>query len=436
MIDRYSTDRIKKIWSIESKFKTYLKVELATLEVWSKKNKVPEKDFLLIKKNAKLNLKRLFEIEQETKHDVVAFVKSISESLGSEGKWFHYGLTSTDVVDTAYAIQLKESNKFILDNLIKFSEILKLKAFKYKDTPIIGRTHGIHAEITSLGLKFALWYDEMQRNIKRFKFAAAEVETGKISGSVGNFVNTPSEIQDEVCKNLKLNSAKISTQILQRDIHANYISTLAIIGTTLEKIAFEIRNSQRTEVGELMEFFDKNQKGSSSMPHKKNPIASENIVGIARLLRGYVIPALENNALWYERDISHSSVERVIIPDVINLIDYSLTRYGKIINNLLINEMKINSNIDLTNGVIFSQRILNFLIENNFSRDEAYKIVQSLSLKSFDEDRSFFELLWNHEKINKNFKKEDILNLFDKKYFLKEVDVIFRRVFDVKEINF
>lgn len=429
MIDRYSTDRINKIWSEQNKFDTYLKVEIAATKAWMNEGVVPAEDFELIKNNAKVNLDRLKEIEAETKHDVIAFTRAISETLGEEKKWVHYGLTSTDVVDTAYSVQLKEVNKYILDNLNNFSEVLKEQAMKYKDTPVMGRTHGVHAEITSLGLKFALWYDEMQRNIKRFNKAAKQVEIGKISGAVGNFANTPSHIQDAICEELGIDSANISTQTLQRDRHAEYVSVIAIIATTLEKIATEVRNSQRTEVREIMEYFDKGQKGSSAMPHKRNPIASENICGIARVLRGYVVPALENNSLWYERDISHSSVERIILPDSTSLLDYALTRYGKVVKNLIIDEQQMMNNINLTQGVVFSQRVLSTLIEKGLSREESYDLVQPLAIKAWEDKTPFIDLLKNNESIINKISNEELESLFDVKYFLKEVDNIYKRVF-------
>ncbi len=429
MIDRYSTNRIQKIWTNENKFRSFLKVEIAATKAWSNAGIVPKEDLEKIILNSKIDLNRILEIEKKTKHDVIAFTRSLSEVLGDEKKWVHYGLTSTDVVDTAYAIQLKEANSYILENLILFSDILKKKAIKYKNTPVIGRTHGVHAEITSLGLKFAIWYDEMQRNIRRFKEASNDIEIGKISGAVGNFVNTPANIQDEICRELEINSANISTQTLQRDRHSNYISVISIIGSTLEKIALEIRNSQRTEVREIFEYFDKGQKGSSAMPHKKNPIASENITGIARLLRGYVIPAMENNALWYERDISHSSVERVIIPDVTNLIDYALTRFGKVVNKLIIDEDQMLKNIDLTKGVIFSQRILNSLIEKGMNREEAYDTIQSLAMESWDNKIQFIDLIKKEDKIMNLINNHELEKLFDIMYFLKEVDNIYKRVF-------
>lgn len=433
MIKRYSTERISKIWSDKNKFDTYLKVEIAAVKSWYNFGLISKKELNLIESKAKVNLERLREIEKETKHDVIAFTRTVSESLGEEKKWIHYGLTSTDVVDTAYAIQLKEANNLILKSLLEFTNVLKEKAFKYKEIPVMGRTHGVHAEITSLGLKFALWYDEMQRNINRFKGVSKNVEIGKISGAVGNFANTPAQIQDQICTELKIGSAKISTQILQRDRHSHYISVLAIIGSTLEKIAIEVRNSQRTEVSEMIENFSKGQKGSSAMPHKKNPISSENICGIARILRGYVIPAMENNALWYERDISHSSVERVIIPDATNLIDYALKRYSKTIENLYIDEKQMKNNINITQGVIFSQRVLNLMIQKGMSREASYDIIQPIAIQSWEKKTSFFDLLSKNEFIMKKITKKELESLFDIKYFLKEVDVIFDRVFKEKQ---
>lgn len=429
MIDRYSTKRMRKVWNEQNKFDTYLKVEIAATKAWVKEGVVPEQDLELIEKNAKVDLDRLKTIEEEVKHDVIAFTRAVSETLGDEKKWIHYGLTSTDVVDTAYAVQLKEANGYLLENLENFAQKLKEKALEHKNTPVIGRTHGVHAEITSLGLKFALWYDEMQRNIKRFKDASELVQTGKISGAVGNFANTPSHIQDAICDELGINSANISTQTLQRDRHSEYVSVIAIIGSTLEKIATEVRNSQRTEVGEMYEKFSKGQKGSSAMPHKMNPISSENIVGVARLLRGYVIPTMENNSLWYERDLSHSAVERVVLPDTTNLLDYALTRYANVIENLHIDTDRMLENINYTQGVVFSQRVLTTLIEKGMSREEAYDEVQPLALKAWNEKTPFLNLIKGNSKIISLIEEKEIEELFNIEYFLKEVDNIYKRVF-------
>ncbi len=428
MIERYSTKRMDKVWSAQNKFDTYLAVEIAATKAWVEEGVVPSGDYEKIKNNARVDLGRLKEIEAETKHDVIAFTRAVSETLGDEKKWVHYGLTSTDVVDTAYSVQLKVANEYILESLLTFSNTLKEQALKHKMTPVMGRTHGVHAEITSLGLKFLLWYDEMQRNIERFKEASKQIEFGKISGAVGNFANTPPRIQDSICKELGIGSTNISTQTLQRDRHANYISTIAIIGTTLEKIATEVRNSQRTEVREMMEYFDKGQKGSSAMPHKRNPIASENICGIARVLRGYVVPAMENNSLWYERDISHSSVERIIIPDATSLIDYALGRYNRVVSNLIIDEEQMMANINLTQGVVFSQRVLSTLIEKGLSREESYDTVQPLAIKAWEEKVQFIDLLKSSEIIMSKITESELNEIFDIGYFLKEVDSIFDRV--------
>lgn len=429
MIKRYSTSRMEDLWSIENKFKTYLEIEIAASNSWAKKGVVPLSSAAKIEKNAKINLERILEIENETKHDVIAFTRQISETLGPEKKWIHYGLTSTDVVDTAYGVQLKKANDYILKGLTNFSKILKSNALKYKNTPIIGRTHGIHAEVTSFGLKWALWYDEMNRNIKRFKEASKEVEIGKISGAVGNHANVPLEIQDLVMKKLKINSANISTQTLQRDRHASYVSVLAIIASTIQKISMEIRHLQRTEVSEVQEFFDKGQKGSSAMPHKRNPITSENVSGITRVIKSYINPILENNSLWHERDISHSSVERIVLPDVTTLMDYLLTRYSKVLANLIVNKEKMIENINLTKGLVFSQRVLNKLIEKGMNREDSYDLVQQIAMKSWNDNHSFWSLLLENEKITSKLSEEEILDAFDIDYFLKNVDNIFKRVF-------
>ncbi len=430
MLKRYTTERVNEVWKTRTKFETYLKVEIAAAKAWMEEGVIPSEDYEAIKNNAKVNIDRLNEIEKETKHDVIAFTRAVSETLGPEKKWVHYGLTSTDVVDTAYSVQLKKVNSYILENLENFANVLKDKAMEHKYTPVIGRTHGVHAEITSLGLKFALWYDEMKRNIDRFKHSSRQIEVGKISGAVGNFANTPIHIQDKICDELGLLSSKISTQTLQRDRHAEYISTIAIIGTTLEKIAIEIRHSQRTEVREMFEYFDKGQKGSSAMPHKRNPIASENITGIARVLRGYLTPAMENNSLWYERDISHSSVERVILPDATNLLDYALTRFGKVVENLIIDKDQMMNNINLTQGVVYSQRVLTELINKGLSREGAYDTVQPLALKAWEEKTKFIDLLKSNETITSKLSNEEIDKLFDPNFFLKEIDNIYNRVFE------
>ncbi len=429
MIDRYSTKRMQEIWTLQNKFETYLKIEFATLRAWNKLDLISKDELNKILQNSKINLIEIEKLEKETKHDVIAFTRSISLLLGPEKKWFHYGLTSTDVVDTAYAVQLKKADKYILENLQEFTKILKEKALLYKKTPIIGRTHGVHAEITSFGLKWALWYDEMERNINRFKLAASEIEVGKISGAVGNFANTGVELQDLVCKDLEIGSVHISTQILQRDRHAAYIFSLSLIASTIEKIAMEIRHLARTEVHEVEEAFASTQKGSSAMPHKRNPIASENMCGIARVIRGYNVTALENIPLWHERDISHSSAERIIIPDATNLIDYMLTRYGKVLDNLTVFPKQMLENINLTYGIIYSQRVLMELINKGVSREEAYDKIQKLTTKAFEKKVEFKKLLFKDSFIKNKLTKKQLESCFDPNYFLKEVDAIYKRVF-------
>ncbi len=427
MILRYSREKLRNIWSDENKFETFLKVEILSCEAWSALGVIPKSDVDKIKDKAKVNLKRIQELEEITKHDVIAFTRSVSESLGEEKKWVHYGLTSTDVVDTANGYILKQVNNIIYEDIIAFMDVLKKKAKEYKNTPCIGRTHGIHADITSFGLKWALWYEEMKRNLERFNLARRDVECGKISGAVGNFVNVEPFVQDYVCEKLGIASANISTQVLQRDRHAFYISTLALIGSTLEKIATEIRNLQRTEIHEVEEAFQKGQKGSSAMPHKRNPISSENICGCARILRGYMVSSFENISLWHERDISHSSVERVILPDATELIDYMLNRFKGVLENLVVYSDQMLLNISRTNGVIFSQRVMNALIDKGLSREEAYDLVQGIAMVSYNEGKSFKELLFNKIEISKLLTKEEIEECFDINYYLRNVDKIYKR---------
>jgi adenylosuccinate lyase len=426
MILRYSKENMRKIWTEEAKFESYLKIEILACEAWSKLNVIPEKDIIKIKEKAKINLKRIKEIEEETKHDVIAFTRTVSECLGDEKKWIHYGLTSTDIVDTSNAYLIKKANDIIYNDLIAFTKVLKDKAIKYKNTPCIGRTHGIHAEITSFGLKWVLWYEEMMRNIKRFDLARKDIECGKISGAVGNYVNVDPFVEKYVCDKLEIDSANISTQVIQRDRYAFYISTLALIASTLEKIATEIRSLQRTEIHEVDEYFSKGQKGSSAMPHKKNPISSENICGCARLMRGYIIPAFEDISLWHERDISHSSVERVIIPDATELIDYMLNRFKGILDNLIVYEDNMLKNIYKTNGAIFSQRVMTKLIEKGSSREEAYDKIQKLALISYNEEKDFKQLVLDSE-IKDILTVEEILDAFKLDFYFKNIDYIYEK---------
>ena len=427
MILRYSREKMHKIWSDENKFQAFLKVEILSCKAWSELGVIPKDDVTKIEEKAQINLKRIEEIEASTKHDVIAFTRSLGEYLGDEKKWVHYGLTSTDVVDTANGYLLKCANDIIEEDIIKFLDVLKTKALKYKETPCIGRTHGIHADITSFGLKWVLWHEEMMRNLERFKNARKDVECGKISGAVGNYVNVDPFVEEYVCKNLGIDSANISTQVLQRDRHAYYIATLALIASTLEKIATEIRSLQRTEIHEVEEAFTSGQKGSSAMPHKKNPISSENICGCARIMRGYITPSYENINLWHERDISHSSAERIIFPDATELLDYMLNRFMGVLDNLVVYENNMLKNIYKTNGAIFSQRVMNALISKGLTRESAYDLVQKIALKSYNENISFKDLLLDNSDIIKNLSKEEIENCFTLDYYFKNIDYIYKK---------
>ncbi len=433
MIDRYSREAMRKIWTDENKFNAYLKVEILSCKAWSALGVIPKKEAELIAKNATFNLQRILELEQQTKHDVVAFTRAVSESLGEEKKWVHYGLTSTDVVDTANGYLLKQANDIIYQDLKEFINVLKKQALRFKSTPCIGRTHGIHADITSFGLKWVLWHEEMKRNMERFQLARRDVEAGKMSGAVGNFANIPPFIQDYVCERLEISSANISTQVLQRDRHAYYLATLSTIATSLEQMAFEIRNLQRTEVHELEEAFTKGQKGSSAMPHKRNPISSENICGCARVMRGYMLTSFENVALWHERDISHSSTERIILPDATMLIDYMLNRFKGILENVVVYEDTMKDNIYKTNGVIFAQRVMNALIEKGLSREAAYDLVQPISMEAYNNNKDYQTLLVENPMILKYLTVEDIKLCFTLEYYFKNVNYIYKRCGIIEE---
>ena len=428
MLNRYSREAMRNIWSEQSKFDAWLKVEILACEAWSTLGEIPKEDVTKLWEEATFDIERIYEIEQDTRHDVVAFTRAVSETLGEEKKWVHYGLTSTDVVDTAYGYLYKQANEILMKDLEAFLDVLKLQAIRYKDTVCMGRTHGVHAEITTFGLKFALWFDEMKRNINRFKEAAMGVECGKISGAVGTFANTPPEVQDYVCEKLGIQSSNISTQTLQRDRHAQYFATIALIGTSLEKMATEIRHLQRTEVREVEEFFHRGQKGSSAMPHKRNPISSENIVGCARVLRGYMLTSYEDVALWHERDISHSAAERLIAPDATALLDYMLNRFKGVLENLSVFEDTMLANINKTYGVIFSQRFMLKLIEKGFSREQAYDLVQPNAIKSWEEKISFKALMEANTDVKKVLTQEEIDDCFNPKYQVKNVDIIYKRV--------
>ncbi len=426
MLERYSTKEIKEIWSDKSKYESWLLVELYATEAYAKVNKqIKKKDIEALWKNAKVDVKRIEQLEKETRHDVIAFTRQISESLGEEKKWIHYGLTSTDVVDTAQSYRLRQVNQIILEDLKKLNKVIGMLAKKHKNTYQIGRTHGVHAEVSTFGYKLAVWYDEMNRNIERFEVASDQIEVAKISGAVGNYANIPLSIQEYVAEKLKLKSSFISTQTLQRDRHAEYIFTIALIGSSLDKFATELRHLQKTEVREVEEGFAKGQKGSSAMPHKKNPISSENISGLSRVLRGYVVTAMENIALWHERDISHSSAERFILQDATATIDYMIRRFIDVLENLGINKEKMLKNIWMTNGVIFSQRAMLKAIEiNKWSREKAYDAIQPIAMDAFNNDKDFGQLLIE----NKILTKEEVKDLIDLTYYTQNIDMVFKRL--------
>ncbi len=428
MIERYSRPQMAAIWSEQNQFQSWLDVELAACKAWSEIGHIPEEDVKTLYDKAGFDINRIKEIEQETRHDVVAFTRAVSETLGEEKKWVHYGLTSTDVVDTALAYRLRQANTLLQQGLDKMLEAVATKAQEHKYTVMMGRTHGVHAEPTTFGIKCALWYEELKRNQLRFASAADGIEVGKLSGAVGTFAHIPPEVEEKTCDLLGLKAAPVSTQTLQRDRHAHYMSTLALIGSTLEKIAVEIRHLQRTEVREVEESFGKGQKGSSAMPHKRNPVSSENITGCARVLRGYMVTAYENIPLWHERDISHSSAERVIIPDACILLDYMLHRFAGVIENLTVFPKNMKANINRTHGLVFSQRLLLMLIEKGWSREEAYDTVQPLAMQSWENEQPYRQLIESNDRIKQALSTEEIDAAFDLDHHMRNVGVIFDRV--------
>ncbi|GEN35646.1 adenylosuccinate lyase [Aneurinibacillus danicus] len=429
MIPRYTRPEMAAIWTEENKFKAWLKVEILACEAWAELGVIPKEDVEKLWKNASFDVNRIYEIEQETRHDVVAFTRAVSETIeGDEKKWIHYGLTSTDVVDTALSYLLLQANEIIEQDLVRFVDILKEKAQEHKYTVMMGRTHGVHAEPTTFGLKMALWYEEMKRNLERFRRAKETIAYGKISGAVGTYANIDPFVEEYVCKKLGLKPAPISTQTLQRDRHAEYMATLALIATSIDKFAVEVRGLQKSETREVEEAFAKGQKGSSAMPHKRNPIGSENMSGLARVIRGHMISAYENVPLWHERDISHSSVERVILPDATQLINYMLNRFGNIVKNLTVFPDNMKRNMERTYGLIYSQRVLLKLIDKGLSREEAYDTVQPRAMQAWEEQRPFRELIESDEKVKAMLTAEEIEDCFDYSWHLKHVDTIFERL--------
>ena len=428
MIERYTRPEMGAIWTDENRYDTWLEVEILADEAWAELGEIPKEDAQKIRENASFDVARILEIEAETRHDVVAFTRAVSESLGAERKWVHYGLTSTDVVDTAYGYQLKQANDILRQDLQRFLEIIGTKAKEHKMTVMMGRTHGVHAEPTTFGLKLALWYSEMKRNIERFEHAAKGVEAGKISGAVGTFANIPPFVEEYVCEKLEIRPQEISTQVLPRDLHAEYVSAMALIATSIEKFATEIRGLLKSETREVEEFFAKGQKGSSAMPHKRNPIGSENMSGLARVIRGYMVTAYENVTLWHERDISHSSAERIILPDTTILLNYMLNRFGNIVKNLTVFPENMLRNMDATFGLIYSQRVLLKLIDNGMSREAAYDLVQPKTAISWDEQVQFRPLLEADPEVTAILSQADLDDAFDYHHHLKNVNVIFERV--------
>lgn len=429
MIQRYSRDEVAKIWSDENKFRIWLDVEILACEAQCKLGNVPAKSLSVIKKKAKFDTNRILKIEETVKHDVIAFLTNVAEYVGIDSRFIHMGMTSSDVLDTALSVQLKQAGEIILKDLLKLNSVLKKKALKYKNLTMIGRTHGIHAEPVTLGMKFALWYDENKRNIKRMQDAIEIISVGQISGAVGTYEHISPKVEEYVCRKLGLKSIKISTQILQRDRHAHYMSALAIIASCIEKYATEIRHLQKTEVLELEESFTKGQKGSSAMPHKKNPIVSEQLSGLARVIRGNSLAALENIPLWHERDISHSSVERIIMPDSTILLDYMLNKLILLVDNITIYEKNIKKNLELTNGLIFSQTLLLKLIEKKMKREDAYRIVQTIAMNCWETKVEFRKLIEESKEAMKFLNYTDLEEVFDYKKSQKNIDYIYKRVF-------
>lgn len=428
MIDRYSRPAMGKVWTEENKYAAWLEVELLAVEAWAELGEVPAADAKALRANATFDADRIHELEAITRHDVVAFTRNVSEGLGPEKKWVHFGLTSTDVVDTAQGYVLKQADVILRQDIEDLLAVLATMAKKYKDTVMMGRTHGVHAEPTTFGLVVASWYSEMKRNLARFNEAADEVEAGKISGAVGTFANTPPAVEAYVMRHLGLRAQEISTQILPRDLHARYIQTLGLIASSVERFATTVRHLQRTEVHEVEEHFNPGQKGSSAMPHKRNPIGSENVSGLARIIRGYSIPALEDINLWHERDISHSSAERIMLPDATGLLDYILHRFTSILSNLDVFPETMLANMQKTHGLIYSQRVMLKLIESGLSREDAYDLVQPKTAQAWDEHRDFRQLLEADHKVTDRLDQAALDDAFDYHYHLKHVDEIFQRV--------
>ena len=429
MLERYSREKMKQIWTEENKYRTWLEVEILAAEAWAKLGVIPEDAAKEIREKASFNEERILEIEKETRHDVIAFLTNVAEYVGPAARYLHWGLTSSDMLDTAMAVRMKQAMEIIIDDVQECLETIKKRAFEHKNTVMIGRSHGIHAEPITFGLKLAIWYDEMKRNLRRLEAAKETIATGKISGAVGTFAHVDPRVEEYVCEKLGLKPAPASNQIVQRDRYAEVFTALAILSGTVEKIATEIRHLQRTEVLEVEEYFRKGQKGSSAMPHKRNPILSENLCGLARMVRAYCVPALENMPLWHERDISHSSVERFICPDGFITADFMLARLNGLLAKLVVYPENMKKNLNMLKGLIFSQQVLLKLTQKGVSREEAYKIVQRRAMEVWQGMGTFKERLLEDEDLLKHLTREEIEEIFDINYHLKHVDTIFQRVF-------
>ena len=429
MISRYTRPEMGHIWSEQHKFHTWLEVELAATETLAEAGLVPKSAAVAIREKGGFDLHRIHEIEAAVKHDVIAFTTAVAEKVGPESRWLHYGLTSNDVVDTAQALLVAQASAIIREDLWKLRDVLKRRAWEFKDTPMIGRTHGVHAEPITFGLKLANWYSEVLRNIDRFELAAEQMRVGKLSGAVGNGAHLDPEYEERICQRLRLNVAAVSSQVIQRDRHAFYVATLAVIASTLDNIATEIRHLQRTEVREAEEYFSEKQKGSSAMPHKRNPVTCEQISGLARVVRGNSQAALENVALWHERDISHSSVERIILPDSTILLDYLLNKTTTLIATLMVYPQRMMKNLESTGGLVFSGQLLLDLVESGMQREDAYRLVQANAMKAWKEDLNFHDLVMNNKEITSRVKPGTLEHAFDLKRPLRNIDKIFHRVF-------
>ena len=432
MIERYTRPEMGRIWTLENKYRKWLEIELAVCEVLFEKGEIPAEDFKNIKEKANFDVDRIEQIERETQHDVIAFLTSVAEFVGPSSRFIHEGLTSSDVLDTAFGLVLTEASDLLVEDIEKLLSVLKRRAFEFKDTVQIGRSHNVHAEPITFGLKLAVWHSEMERNRDRLLQARETIRVGKISGAVGTFANIAPEIEEALCARLGLKPASVSTQIIQRDRHAQFFSTLAIIGCSIEKIATEIRLLQHTEIREVEEYFAPSQKGSSAMPHKRNPISSENLSGLARVLRGNALAAMENVALWHERDISHSSVERVIGPDSTILLDYMLARLTRVVDGLAVFPGNMKRNMSISGNLFFSQQVMLALIHKGISREEAYRIVQQDAMSVWSKGGDLKDELKADARVTSRLTCEEIDSIFDLNYHLKNVDVIFERVFGAK----